>query len=568
MISAAAVQPRAQRQAAWIAALLGALFACWLYGSRVIDPRSAAWLMQGDPAQHYVGSAFFLAEPWHWPPGRIDGFGEEPTSVVFTDSVPIAAFSAKLFGVPAGLQYFGLWMVLCHALSGWAGARLLGRIRPAGRIQTASAALFFVAAPVLLLRAYGHEALMAQFLVVAALERALAPWRWGPWLLLAVVATLVHPYLALMVCTLGAAAAMAAIQAKELPAARAAGEAIASLALLWAVAWCAGYFVGSGEVSAAGHGFYSANALTWLDPMDWRHFRRDDPDLLATEREWSRWWPAMPQATGGQYEGFAYLGAGLLAACAIALAMRVRTPHARAVQGAAASIPAARWWALGSACAFLALWALSARASVGAWMLPEVPLPEGVRKLLGVFRASGRFIWPATYLLMGVVIASVLRLRAAVWLVPVLLLVQLGDLQAKLREFRVRFRSGPPHIEAPVRDPAWRAALQRCPRLELVSAAEAPAKWAAAALVAAESGARFHPAPTARRSAEAAAARQKAVEDLLASNRWKPGTVYALSPPLPGGRTPASVAAGLPAGFRLTEADGYARVLPAACEGR
>jgi hypothetical protein len=558
---------RAQRQAAFIAAVLGALFALWLYGARVVDPRSAAWLMQGDPAQHYVGSAFFLAEPWHWPPGRIDGFGDEPTSVVFTDSIPIVALVAKLFGVPAGLQYFGLWMVLCHALSGWFGARFLQRIRPAGRMQTAWAALFFVAPPVLLLRAYGHEALMAHFLVIAALERALAPWRWGPWLVLAVVATLVHPYMALMVGTLAAAAGIAAIGQRELPLPHAVVQGAATLALLLATAWCAGYFVGSGEVSAGGHGFYSANALTWLDPMHWREFMRFDPELQAQSREWSVLLPGLPQATGGQYEGFAYLGAGAIAAGVLALAAR-RRASGRVQLQEPSPIPRARWVAVVGACGFLALWALSLRASIGPWMLPEFPVPALLQKVLGVFRASGRLVWPLTYLVMGVSLVAVQRLRGAAWLIPALLVLQAVDLQAKLRELRVRFRSGPPHIEALVREPVWRNALQRCPRLELVSAAEATARWSAAALAAAEAGARFYPAPTARRSAEAAALRQKAVQELLATNAWRNDTVYLLSPPLPGGRTPDAVAASLPAGLRHLRADGYELVVPAACETR
>ena len=50
---------------------------------------------------------------------------------------------------------------------------------------------------------------MGHFLVIAALERVLAPWRWLRWLVLAAVAVLVHPYLGVMVCVLGLGAAAA-----------------------------------------------------------------------------------------------------------------------------------------------------------------------------------------------------------------------------------------------------------------------------------------------------------------------------------------------------------------------
>jgi hypothetical protein len=46
----------ASRGAPLAAALVAVLFAVWIYGWRVIDPGSAAWLLHGDPAQHYLGT--------------------------------------------------------------------------------------------------------------------------------------------------------------------------------------------------------------------------------------------------------------------------------------------------------------------------------------------------------------------------------------------------------------------------------------------------------------------------------------------------------------------------------
>jgi hypothetical protein len=62
-----------------LAAVLGAAFAFWLYGWRVLDPTSHTWQLHGDPAIHYLGAFYFLGEPWHWPPGTMREFGATGT---------------------------------------------------------------------------------------------------------------------------------------------------------------------------------------------------------------------------------------------------------------------------------------------------------------------------------------------------------------------------------------------------------------------------------------------------------------------------------------------------------
>lgn len=546
------------RRAMLAAAALSAAFALWLYGRHAIDPSWAAWLLHGDPAQHFLGSVFFLAEPWHWPPGLITRFGDAPTSIVFTDAIPLVAFAAKLAGAAPGVQYFGLWMVACHVLAAVFGVRLLHAMGVRKRLALGAGGLFFAISPALLLRAYGHEALMAHFLVVAALELALRPWRWGPWLALVLVATWVHPYLALMVALVGSAAGMAAAVRHEVSLTRLTAQAAASLVLLAGAAWLAGYFVGAGQVSAGGHTFFSANALTWIDPMDWAAFLQVHQMPTPGAREWSRFLPAWPQATIGQYEGFAYLGAGAL--LLVLLALVVRVPAA----GVAAPIPRARWTAVVAVCGLLALVALSAHPSIGSRVLWESPLPAWADRALGVFRSSGRFIWPATYLLLAWALGRVGRARWGAWVLVAALALQCADLAGKFREFRGRFRSGPPGIEQPVSDPLWPAVLGRCPRLEVVSG-PGPARWTAAALAAGQAGARFAPAPTARLAPEAVQARQAKVMRLLAGQDWDPATVYLLAGPWPAGHDLESAVRALPSDFRHLRADGHDLAVPAAC---
>lgn len=549
-----------------LAAFVGGLFGIWLYGIRAIDPESFAWMLQGDSAQHYLGSVYFLNEAWHWPPGLITRFGDAPTSVVFTDSIPLLAMLAKIVGLPGSLQYYGLWMVACHVLAGWFGHRLMQRMGITGPTAWMGAFLF-VMSPALLLRAYGHEALMGHFLVLAALDRALAPWRWRGWIVLTAIAVMVHPYLAAMVALLGVGAACAALSDGAITLARLAVQAVASFAILWCVAWGAGYFVGSGQLSASGFGIFSSNLLAWIDPMDWAAFNRRYDTGTPYSSEWSRFLPPQLQATGGQYEGFAYLGAGVLAIVVLAAVMRIVARHSPVAAASAVTplLPAARWKFAVWACVALALLAISTRPAIGSHIVAEIHLGQTAERALGVFRASGRFIWPLTYLLMAWAIARVSRLPRGSWLVALALAVQVADLNGKFKEFRGRFRHGPPQLAQPVTSPLWASVLRHCPNLAMVSGVHPGAGWVGPALAAGVAGARFYPAPTARYSSEAEALRLANVQKLLADNAWRHDTVYLLAAPLPPGVTVKALAERLPPGMHYEQADGLDLVFAESC---
>ncbi|HTH80291.1 MAG TPA: DUF6311 domain-containing protein [Ramlibacter sp.] len=544
------------------AAAFGLLFACWLYGAAVIDPRSAGWLLHDDSAQHYLGLVYFLNQPWHWPPGLILHFGDEPTSVVFTDSIPLLAFPSKLAGIAGRWQYFGIWIAACHALAGWFGARLLQRLGTSTAVA-AIGALFFVVSPAILLRAYGHESLMGQFLVIAALERSLRlEWRLRGWLVLAVVALLVHAYLATMVLALAGACAIASWVREEASAAQLAAHAAVGFAVLAVVAWLAGYFVGAGDFVALGYGHFSANLLTWIDPMDWAAFNRFWGREVPYAREWSRFMPAQQQATSGQYEGFAYLGAGMLLLVAVA-ALGALWRKSRAET----AVPRANFsWAI-AACVAMFLFALSTRPTIGAVTLAHLPVPAALEHLLGAYRAGGRFVWPLTYLLMAWAISRSSSTRAGLGLVALAFAIQCADLAGKAHEFRTRFRQRAPEVASADTIAQWRSLLARCPVVEMVSAKHPGEGWVGPAIAAGESGALFTPAPTARYSQQLEVQRLAHVEALLRSGSWRRDAIYFLAPPLPPGDSVAGIAAALPSGMHHMKIGTSDIVFDAHCAG-
>ena len=162
-------------------ALLGVLIFLAVYGVRVLDPTSVDWILNNpspDPAQHYLGWELFRRSPVHLPYLGANYNAVYPfrTSVLFTDSLPLAALFFKLLGgvLPTRFQYFGWWGLLCYALQGGLAQAVIARIGGVRPGQTAkcwgsvAGAGVLVLFPALTMRTFAHEALSATWLVLLA----------------------------------------------------------------------------------------------------------------------------------------------------------------------------------------------------------------------------------------------------------------------------------------------------------------------------------------------------------------------------------------------------------------
>lgn len=467
-------------------ALMGGLFFLAVYGAGILAPGNIAWLLQGDPAQHYLGFAFFRNSPWSWPLGAIPGFGGG-SSLVYTDSIPLLALPFKILApwLPPDFQYFGLWMLLCHLLLGLFAARILSRLGVTG-VSGAAAILLLLSSPALALRAYGHESLMAHWLLLAAIDAWLAGRndRLG---MFWVLAAWIHAYWVALLAPLACLAWWRA------------GRRITPLAgfllALGVSMAAAGYFIARpGQLAAEGYGHYSANLLTFFDPMDWQGFLRHYGRPTAGAGEWSRLLPALGQATAGQYEGFAYLGAGVLGLLFCASLVGVSGWFRRSRGVLFVRIPLAResvrqfdWkplWVIALACF---VYALSAKLTWGERVLWSPRIPDALLPWLGVFRSTGRFVWPLALLLpltaFSLLAARIPR-RVLAPLLLALCLLQAWDLSDKWAEFQHRFAPGGLGRIPYFTGPAWEAAAP-CRRLVVLPVQVEGDAWIAPALFAA-----------------------------------------------------------------------------------
>lgn len=217
------------------------------------------------------------------------------------------------------------------------------------------------------------------------------------------------------------------------------GHATAVLALtLTAVLlgwWTSGLFTApASSLSAEGFGEGATNLLSPIIPSGWSSLLPD-------------WWKPTSMYW---YEGFHYFGAGLLALVATALIACLVKPHVRSARVI---------WPLVVTCAALALFAASPRLTMGDRVLAQL---EWFTRA-SMFRANGRFFWPADYLLLAAALGTVIGRTPSRVSAPVLagvLALQLVDLRV---EYAVRreIRRDPAWYTwtHPLTSPVWRVAL-------------------------------------------------------------------------------------------------------------
>ncbi len=497
-----------------IGASVGVLFFAGTLGLALADPTAIGWLFTGDWAQHYSGWAMFRHAPWHWPPGRMrEIWYPVGTSVVYTDSLPLLALALKPFSawLPEPFQYIGPWLMLSFTLQGAFAAVLVARAGARSAAVLAGAALF-VLAPVLLERIV-HDTLTAQWLLLAALAlyfrggppARLAAEAW-PWWLLTAVAALIHPYLAAMTLAIQFAAWW---KRTHIDRARTTREAATALGVSLAIAIVAWWLAGAGIIRAAdssggiAFGRYSMNLLAFVDPLY-------GSPLLPTF--------LVPP---GQLEGFAYLGAGVLALLLLAL---VDLARERRVEGIGRE-----WKPLAIVALVLLVCATGGTIALGTWTLADLSFQS---RLLGAFRSSGRFVWIAYYVLMLLAIVHVVRRYSpgvAVTLLAAALVVQLFDLAPEhARVARLRQQANAT-LAGTLDDPRWAELAAGRHHLTLLppsACGHSAPPYLPLLLFAADHGMTFNSGYLARWNQRKTAGYCESLQRRLASGPWSADDLY------------------------------------------
>ena len=276
--------------------------------------------------------------------------------------------------LPTPFQYLGIAAVLAVSLQFFFATRLFRLLLGRNVFGVLLPSVFFLMAPPMNIRLAGHYTLANHWLLVAALclfvmlQRAPGDtMRKLVFLcgLLAGVAVGVNPYLAFMVVVVLTAGVITAWWRHRLGWKTASGilAAIGIACLISALAF--GLIRSGGGYSGGGHREYAMNLLAPIDPgAIGGLFLRSMP--LSSYRTW---------------EGYNYLGAGILMLAVMLLPSISRNQMRRFT--AAEVVP------LAVGCLALTVLAVSTRVSAGSLLIADFDPYETLSKYLGVFRGSG-----------------------------------------------------------------------------------------------------------------------------------------------------------------------------------
>lgn len=396
----------------------------FLYGVRVLDGTNTDWLMAGgDLSQHYLGWQFFRFAPWQTQVGMMNTIAYPYSeSVIFTDSIPLFCVLFKLLRgiLPKEFQFFGLWGVFCFVMQGILAVRILENYLQR-KSEILAGAVFFLLTPVFIDRMYWHSALAAHFLILFAIllfveeEKTESPVKSAvSWGILGAAVSSVHLYFLAMCGAVLAGFSIKKFLKKEWWAG--AAGLFAYLFSAAAVVWVLGGFSSGMDDGAPGLGYYSFNLNGFFHADGWS----------AVMPEFSRY-------ADGQYEGFAYLGLGILCLAAAAFLIRRKQKAHFTVTGAVAVFVSV----------VLIFAAASNEVSFGSHLLFRIPVPGWIEELWAPFRSSGRLIWPVVYFIMIYAVCGGRRSKKKyLWgiVLFVCLVIQLMDIGPKLlakhREFR------------------------------------------------------------------------------------------------------------------------------------
>lgn len=412
-----------------VAALLGGIAFALIYGIKILNPLYTDWLLTGgDPSQHYLGWEFFRRSDWYFPLGLTDQLAYPlKTSVIYTDSIPIFAVFFKLFRsiLPQQFQYFGIWGLLCFVLQGYYAAKILGE-RSSSKAVILVGTVFFIVSPVMLFRMYYHTALAAHWLILLAIyfyfkhekeyRDIFKPvMQWG---ILGILIGSIHLYFVPMCGAILLGYILCSVWKERKVRIRFFYPGISFSVGLFLTIYLLGGFSSGADTGTNNLGLFSFNLNAFLNPMSYS-------TLLKNTSLWN--WPFYTQ---GQYEGFSYLGMGIILLCACGIVLMVknifrrRKPSVYQVMTVLMSIG-------------LIVLAASPTITWNDKLLLQLPYSSTIYKYWGIFGSCGRMAWPVVYFLMIFGIISISNMtwkRKEITSVILILacLVQVVDLSGQL----------------------------------------------------------------------------------------------------------------------------------------
>lgn len=414
-----------------VALAVGLFFVCRYFPAGFVTGTSSYWLTEvEDVTQYFSGFNAYFNAPLSFPLLAFDSINyPQGTRATFVDAIPLYALLLKVF-VPssfAPFNPFGFWIALsfiAQALCAW---WIFRELQVRSWLGLLAIIVCFVTFPALTTR-LPHVSLTSHWIILCSLalyircRRVGDPHRWA-WSLLLVAAFYINIYLCVMASAVYLVNCLSnrnRFQPAEL------GRALIPFLIIGLSLFVTMLPMAQTDVAPEiGFGSYSMNLLAPFHGGEYLKF----PD------------PQMP----GQYEGFNYLGLGVLLAFALSLVLNCKSSEGSfSTHGALTTLM----------CLFT-VYALSNAVYYGIHLIVTIHYPSFTDRITSQFRASGRFFWPVGYC---VVIFSIVTLykkigtRLFAACMVALVLLQVSDL-SRLRHLLVKAAKHP--AITVLTQPAW-----------------------------------------------------------------------------------------------------------------
>ena len=440
----------------FIAGAFGFWFALYRFGINALNPVNLGWLTKDDHSQHFAGAHAFRFDDWQWPIGYTSTldypFG---SSVALTDSIPILGFLTKILSpmLPVDFQYIGMWLFLCHFLQGFFAYLLMYTVCKRWQICLLSACIFVLSPPHLF--RFIHPALSGgHWLVIAALwiymndaKLKNARFTVRAWCALLVLTSFIHVYPAIMVLSFAVANMGHHLVSGRVGYIRVLGLLIIYPLILLTGWYLSGLFLEGINPNLSGFGVYSMNLNALFNGMGKVNLG-----------------PNFPVGTGGQYEGYSYLGAGciILGLFLLLDVLLRKTDVETNIYWRSYFLH----WPLICIMVLLFVFSLSDevywfKIKVLSWEF----LDQGVlSRVCSSLRASGRFCWPIYYLIYFIILSQIyfrLGYSRALPLIALGFIMQFADLYDAPILQKVSQKEAKQKFLRYLRDPVWKLAAEK-----------------------------------------------------------------------------------------------------------
>lgn len=337
-----------------------------------------------DWGTHYLGWAFYKSEPWSFPIGQIQNYHyPSGSNIGFTDSIPLLAIPLKIFAdiFNEDFQYFGIFLLSSHFLMAFFSFKLFTFYR-LPKLAAIFGSILLAFNPVILYRAM-HPALTAQWLIIASLYLyAISSSTKNVkrivfiQLILLLISSLITPYLFAIVFGFSIVLLVKLLWIDKTISISSAFFNFCLTVFLPLLLW---YIVGmisfneetSFSVSNS-YGLYAWNLNGFVNSKGYSSFLKE-----------------LPHFNIHQYEGYSYLGLGII----ILIIINIGFLFIKRALNSFTNILNKNNYPLLVYIVFLTAFAITPKISLGSTLLFDLPTPAVINQLGEVFRASGRFIW-------------------------------------------------------------------------------------------------------------------------------------------------------------------------------